>query len=322
MIDYRHQRRLEKLKASFAAAGIRPLTKLGQNFLLDRNQVNYIARTGAVGPDDVVLEVGPGTGFLTRELAATGALVLAVELDRKLIEVARAETADFPNVFFIGGDILAGKYGLNPAVPEKLAELMALKGPRASLKSVSNLPYSAGTPFCANLFGSPLPWATAVFLIQYEVAQRLLAGPGDEEYGGLSISRALATTAAKLERKVPPQVFWPRPRVDSAVIRLEFKPPAERTGLPWRQLRRLTMAAFAARRKSLRNALCSLAERETLEAAIAAAGLSPEARAPTLSPEDYLRLAQQLPPPPEPERKRKNRNSEPDEAEGEADADA
>lgn len=286
----RHQRRKEKLLALFASHGIQATTKMGQNFLLDRNQVRFIARQGEVGPEDVVLEVGPGTGFLSQELAPTGATILACEFDHKLAAVARDVMKEYPNFILIEGDILAGKNRINPEVLERLEALVAARGPGTRLKSVSNLPYSAGTPFAANLFSSPLPWTRAAFMLQLEVAERLVAKPGTSAYGNLSIIAALGGKA-KIARKVPPQVFWPRPRVASAVVTIDFRPPAERLQYPWRALRRVTTAIFGARRKRLRNALKGVIPKASVDEALERLELDPEGRGEAMAPDRFVALA-------------------------------
>ncbi len=231
-----------KLRARLDRAGIRPSTRRGQNFLLDSNQLRFIAESGNLTPNDVVLEVGPGSGFLTRRLALSGAIVLGVELDHGLLPVAQEETAGLPNVFYLRADILEGKNKLNPGVAAKLRELLALKE-HPVLKSVSNLPYSAGTPFIMNALASDLPWHTGIFLLQTEVAERIVAAPGGKNYGAISIAAGLAAETF-IEREVSPKCFWPRPNVDSSVIRVVFRPVEERLALPWAQLRAVTNAVF------------------------------------------------------------------------------
>ena len=310
-IDYRHAPRragrrqepyrmgiYQKLRARLDRAGIRPSTRRGQNFLLDMNQLQLIAATAELDPNDVVLEVGPGSGFLTRRLALSGCLVLGVELDYGLLPLAQEETAGLPNVFYLQGDILAGKNRINPAVLDRLQELMALKaaapaadgGGKPVLKSVSNLPYSAGTPFVMNLLSSPLPWHSGVFLLQREVAERITAAPGGKNYGALSISAGLGATAT-IEHEVSPRCFWPRPKVDSAVIKMIFKPVEERLALPWTALRAVTNAVFGSRRKILKNALKGLFPDGDAGETLACLGLNPESRGECLSPGDFLLLA-------------------------------
>ncbi len=292
----------QKLRARLDRAGIRPSTRRGQNFLLDGNQLGFIADLGGLGPRDVVLEVGPGSGFLTRRLALSGALVLGVELDHGLLPVAEEETRGLPNVFYLRADILAGKNHLNPLVVDKLEELLALKakgladapgGGTPALKSVSNLPYSAGTPFIMNALASPLPWATGVFLLQQEVAERIVAPAGGKNYGAVSIAAGLAA-AARIERSVGPKSFWPRPNVESAIVVMAFKPAAERTALPWTSLRAVTNAVFGSRRKILKNALKGLFPDTDIGAMLAGLGLDPEGRGERMTPEEFLALARKL----------------------------
>lgn len=288
----RQHRRLDVLRDRFQRMGIRPRQRLGQNFLLDRNQANLIARLGELVPDDLVLEVGPGTGFLTEVLAESGCAVLAVEVDANMLQIAREAVAEASGVAFLHADILAAKNRIAPEVIDALRTRIGESG--RTLKCVSNLPYSAGTPFVANLLASDLPWARGVFLLQKEVADRLVAAPGTAEYGGLSISAALGART-EIARRVPPQVFWPRPKVESAVVVMDFLPIAERMARPWRQLRRVTAAVFGGRRKRLRNALKSVFGRKEVDGVLARLGIDPTVRGETLPPESFLALAEAIP---------------------------
>ncbi len=292
----------QKLRARLNRAGIHPSTRRGQNFLLDGNQLRFIAETGRVGPRDVILEVGPGSGFLTRRLAKSGGLVLGVELDHGLLPLAQEETAGLPNVFYYEGDILAGKNRINPEVVARLEELLALKNKAladegkteaAVLKSVSNLPYSAGTPFVMNALASPLPWQLGVFLLQLEVAERMVAPPGGKNYGALSIATALGSDSA-IERTVGPRSFWPPPKVESAVIVVRFRPVEERMALPWYELRAVTNAVFGSRRKILKNALKGLFPDRNIAEMLTALRISPECRGETMTPEQFLLIAREV----------------------------
>lgn len=293
----------KKLRGRLDRAGLRPSTRRGQNFLLDTNLHHFIVATSGAGPDDVVLEVGPGTGLLTKRLALTGSLVFAVELDHGLLPLAQEETEGLPNVFFMQGDILAGKNHINPDVLARLRELFEEKKRmlRASgssaepkLKCVSNLPYSAGTPFVMNMLSSELPWDRGVFLLQREVGERMAAYPGGKDYGALAIMSGLASLT-KSERAVAPQAFWPRPKVDSAVIRVDYFPEEERLGLPWRELRAISNAIFGSRRKILKNALKGLyPDTVNIESLLVELNLDPGGRGEALSPQEFLTLAQAL----------------------------
>lgn len=291
MPNYRHQRRKEKLMALFEKHGLRPRTTFGQNFLLDKNQVSFIARTGEAQPGDIILEVGPGTGFLTRELAESGATILAVELDHGMAKVVRSEMENYPNFFLLEADILAGKSEINPEVIARLEKMLQTRP--GTLKCISNLPYSAGTPFAANVFESPLPWHSGVYMLQLEVAQRLEAKPGTTHYGALSIKAALGGKV-KIERKVPPQVFWPRPRVASAVVRIEFNSVEERMRVPWKQLRQICVSVSNSRRKRLCNALKGLIPKDQVVPFLEKCEADPETRGQKLEPATYLRMANEL----------------------------
>jgi 16S rRNA (adenine1518-N6/adenine1519-N6)-dimethyltransferase len=283
----------QKLRARLDRAGIRPSTRRGQNFLLDSNQLHFIATAGGLTPGDVVLEVGPGSGFLTRRLALSGALVLGVELDFGLLPVAQEETEGLPNVFYLRADILDGKNKINPEVTAKLKDLLVLKAettPNPVLKSVSNLPYSAGTPFIMNALASDLPWHTGIFLLQTEVAERIAATPGGKNYGAISIAAGLAAETS-IEREVGPKCFWPRPNVDSSVIKMLFKPQAERVAIPWPALRAVTNAVFGSRRKILKNALKGLFPDTDIGELLSNLHLDPECRGETLTPQQFLAIA-------------------------------
>lgn len=292
----------QKLRARLNRAGIHPSTRRGQNFLLDGNQLRFIAETGMLNQHDVVLEVGPGSGFLTRKLALSGAIVLAVELDHGLLPIAQEETAGLPNVFYLQADILAGKNHINPDVIAKLNELLELKQntlnqngitAQPTLKSVSNLPYSAGTPFVINSLASPLPWSLGVFLLQLEVAERMVAPPGGKNYGALSIACKLGAECS-IERTVGPRSFWPAPKVESAVIKVAFKPAAERLALPWVQIRAVTNAVFGSRRKILKNALKGLFPDRNIGEMLTEMGIDPESRGERMTPEQFLTIAREL----------------------------
>ncbi len=292
MADARHLRRKEKLMALFERHGMSPRIRWGQNFLLDKNQVNFIARTGMANNEDIILEVGPGTGFLSKELAKTGATLLAVELDHGMAGLVGAEMKGFPNFYLMEADILASKSEINPEVLNRLREMYEARG--GNLKCISNLPYSAGTPFSANIYESDLPWHSGVYLLQLEVTERMVAKPGSKNYGSLSIKTALGAKKAKIERKVPPQVFWPRPKVDSGVIRIEFKPLEERMAIPWSDLRRVCVSVFNSRRKSIRNALKGLIDKKDVLTFLGDLEIDPEIRGQKLTPEQFLKCAEHL----------------------------
>ncbi|MCC6670816.1 MAG: ribosomal RNA small subunit methyltransferase A [Planctomycetes bacterium] len=245
-----------------AAAGFHPSRERGQNFLLDPTLHRAIAAAVGAGPGDVVLEVGAGLGFLTRELAATGARVVAVELDPRLHALLAEDLRAWPGaaatrVELVHADVLAGEdERFHPAV------LAALAGARAAAAGgrfllAANLPYSISGPFLARLALLDDPPATAVLLVQRELGDRLRAAPGSRTYGALSALVA-SVYDVEMERKVGREVFRPRPKVDSALLRLRRRADAEFAQLP--RTERLAFAAFvrglfAGRRKMLRSIL-------------------------------------------------------------------
>lgn len=190
-----------------------PRKKLGQNFLLDHNLIRKLVDSAGVGAGDVVLEVGPGTGTLTDELLDRGCVVVACELDAGLAELQRerhAAAAKAGGFVLVEGDCLAGKRALNPAIGAALAG--------RAFTLVANLPYGAATPLMLALLCDSACRGQHV-TIQREVADRLLAGPGSKAYGSISV---VAQTLARVERvaTLPPECFWPRPEVTSAMVSL------------------------------------------------------------------------------------------------------
>ena len=288
--------RLAELKQKLERVGASPLRRFGQNFLLDRNQVLAILRDADLSPLDTVLEVGPGSGFLSEGLAQTGAALLCVEIDRRIAMLAREAIAPYPNAQLLEGDILDGKHALNPEAIERIKALWQSREGRL-LKCISNLPYSVATPFIINMLSTDLPWSRGVFMVQKEVAQRATAKAGSQDFGSLSVALGLAATAVSFARSVPPDVFWPRPQVQSAVLIIDYKSPAERLAIPWRALRQVANAIFCNRRKNLRNGLRLLfgkGEKDGPDAICAAMGLDGEAKAVNLTPETMLRIAHHI----------------------------
>lgn len=239
----------------------------GQHFLVDENILRVIERLAALEPADVVLEIGPGLGVLTRFLAARVARVHAVELDRSLARPLAEALAPHPNASVTYGDALR-------------LDLAALEPPARKL--VANLPYNVATPLIVeSLDGLPLVESWCV-MVQREVADRLFAQPGTKAYGGVSVLVQLAARRTGFH-PVSREVFRPRPNVESALVAFA------RTGpLPadWRRLKRTVEGAFAHRRKTLPNSLelAGVATRAEAAAALVSLGARPETRAEALEP--------------------------------------
>lgn len=248
----------------------RPKKEYGQHFLRDPNILEVIGRLAELGPEDTVLEIGPGHGVLTRYLAARVGRVHAVEIDRALEPDL---TGLAPNVDVVFGDALR----------------IELAGDATKL--VANLPYNVATPLIVeSLDGLPNVRLWCV-MVQREVADRLFAGPGTKDYGAVSVLVQLVAERTGFH-PVSASVFRPRPNVESALVAFR------RTGLPptFRDVKRVVEGSFAHRRKRLANSLelSGVSDRTRAEGAIAAIGREPNVRAEELAPAEFLELAEAL----------------------------
>jgi len=214
------------LKELFTQVGFTIDARRGQNFLVDLNLLDLLARTAAPGPDDVVLEVGTGTGALTERLAATAGHVITCEIDARLAQLARDRLVDRDNVELVEGDVLARKHRLAPAVLDALATALAAR-PGGRFLLAANLPYCVATPVISNVLALPRPFDVAVVTVQRELGERMTAAAGTSNYNALSVWVG-SQCRGEIVRILPPSVFWPRPKVDSAIVRLELEP--ERRG--------------------------------------------------------------------------------------------
>ena len=253
--------------------GVRPSRALGQNFVVDPNTVRRIVRLAGVEPGDHVVEVGAGLGSLTLALAEAGAEVTAVELDRHLIPVLDEVLATVePRPTVVQADAMAIDW-----------ERLLADSPRWHL--VANLPYNVATPLVLDVLDGVPAVDRLLVMVQREVAERLAAPPGTKAYGIPSVKVAYWADA-EIVGRVGPNVFLPKPRVESALVRIVRRPePA--TPVDPEALFALVRAGFGHRRKMLRGALAGLVEPGAFERA----GVSPEARAEELSVADWGRLA-------------------------------
>lgn len=280
------------LMQRFAEVGIRPVTRYGQNFLIDLNLIDVLIGAADLGPTDVVLEVGTGTGSLTSILARYAAAVLTVEVDGQLHQLARETLADQPNVVMLHQDALKNKNHLHPVVLDTLRGLLEAE-PGRQLKLVANLPYNIATPIVSNLIDfEPAP-ALIVVTIQKEVADRIAARPRTKDYSALSVWMQ-SQCDIEIVRIMPPQVFWPRPKVDSAIIRIV--PDRERMAqIPDRPgFHAFVRSMFFHRRKFLRSELISALKdqlnKPQLDEIMEEMGFIPETRAEELEVETFLKL--------------------------------
>ena len=258
-------------------AASRPRQQFGQNFMIDQNLVRLIAGAGELRPDDLVIEVGPGTGTLTEELLASGAEVLAVEIDRDLAGLLRPRLSS-PRFTLIEGDALDGKHAINPRLAETIGQARA--GGQA-VKLVANLPYNIASPLIVELLIAGVD--LLAFTVQKEVADRLRGSPGHENYGPLT---AIVQLLADVEylRTLPPQAFWPAPKIESSLVRLRRR---DRLGERARPFGRFLHSLFSARRKTLRKSMTMAGLDPSV---LAARGIAESARAEELTPDQLLEL--------------------------------
>ena len=275
--------RIGALRADLEASGFRPSKRLGQNLLQDVNMARAIARDARLAAGDLVVEIGPGAGFLSAHLAELGVDLIAIEIDPRLLEVAQGLLVDYPRVRWILGDALASKHAWN-------SELVAALPPRGDWHLVSNLPYSAASPILAVAARLDNPPRSATLLLQTEVAQRIAALPGGRDWGPLSVRLQLAFEARVL-RAVPARLFWPRPKVESSVLRLDLRPDRP-SAADVRELDGLVDRLFQHRRQAVGGLLAkSLGSRPASDQLLARHGLDPKARPESLSVSQLLAIS-------------------------------
>jgi 16S rRNA (adenine1518-N6/adenine1519-N6)-dimethyltransferase len=266
-----------------SSIGLRPTKTLGQNFVIDGGTVRRIVRVAEVGPDDVVLEVGPGLGSLTLALLPTVSHVVAVEIDERLATL-------LPQTVRTHAPDVAGKLTV---VHADALRLPAVPGEQPTA-IVANLPYNVAVPVLLHLLPSLPTVRRVLVMVQLEVAQRLAAGPGDEAYGVPSV-KARWYGDVRLAGTIGRQVFWPAPRIDSGLVSLvRGEPPV--TSAARTAVFDVVDAAFSQRRKTLRAALAGWAgSPQAAEEAVRAAGIDPGARGETLDVTDFARIAELRP---------------------------
>lgn len=261
--------------------------KYGQNFLIDARVLDKIIAAAEIGPEDCVLEIGPGIGTMTQYLAEQAGKVIAVEIDDKLIPILQETLKDYDNVRIIHQDVM--KLDLN--------ELAATENHGRPMKVVANLPYYITTPIIMGLFEQNVPLQNITVMVQKEVADRMQVGPGTKEYGALSLA-VQYYAKPYIVANVPPNCFIPRPNVASAVIRLTryTEPPiaVKNEKLMFQLIR----ASFNQRRKTLVNGIGNAAQlnytKEQVQQALERMGASPTVRGETFTLEDFARLSDTL----------------------------
>lgn len=261
--------------------------KYGQNFLIDARVLDKIIAAAEIGPEDCVLEIGPGIGTMTQYLAEQAGKVIAVEIDDKLIPILQETLKDYDNVRIIHQDVM--KLDLN--------ELVATENHGRPMKVVANLPYYITTPIIMGLFEQNVPLQNITVMVQKEVADRMQVGPGTKEYGALSLA-VQYYAKPYIVANVPPNCFIPRPNVASAVIRLTryTEPPVAVKNE--KLMFQLIRASFNQRRKTLVNGIGNAAQlnytKEQVQQALERMGASPTVRGETFTLEDFARLSDTL----------------------------
>lgn len=266
-----------EIQSLLDAANTGPRHRFGQNFMIDQNLVRAVVAAGQIMVGDVVLEIGPGTGTLTEELLASAAAkVVTVEIDRDLARLLRERFASNERFQLIEGDALSGKHELN-------AELLTvIRASPGATRLVANLPYNIASPLVIELLLASV--RALVFTVQKEVADRLRAGAGDEAYGPLSV---MVQSLAKVEvlRTLPPQAFWPAPKIESALVRVTRE---DQLGLRAVEFSRFVHQLFSTRRKTLRKSMGMAGY--SAESTLTALGFNGQKRPEEFSPQQWRQM--------------------------------
>ncbi len=259
---------------------------LGQNFLIDENILCSIVEGAEIGPDDVVLEVGPGIGTMTQYMATQAKKVVAIEIDNALLPILEETVGIYDNVKVIHGDVL--NVDLKRIIDEEFG------GQRP--KVVANLPYYVTTPIIMRFLEENIPVSDIVVMIQKEVAERMQSGPSTKAYGALSVAVQFYCDPSIIT-KVPPTVFIPQPKVESSVIRLKalMEPRVEVSDR--KLFFRTVKAAFAKRRKTLLNTMSSSfgeLSKDEMREILESSGIDPKRRGETLSIQEFAELSEMI----------------------------
>jgi 16S rRNA (adenine1518-N6/adenine1519-N6)-dimethyltransferase len=296
----------------FKKHGFNPRGDLGQNFLIDLNVLEFIVREAELTKNDVVLEVGAGTGGMTTFMAIEAGHVISVEYDDNMYRLAHSQTEYLDNVTLLNCDALKNKNQLEPlllqAVEEKIAQFAdpefqrsginaGKSGGNPSFKLVANLPYNIATPIISNLVATELPWDRIVATIQLELGERMAARPGTSKYGSLSVWLQ-AQCRVKVIKRMPPSVFWPRPGVDSAVVKIIPLPKKRAEIIDRAFFHDFVRRLFHHRRKLLRGVVCGMyrkeLEKSAVDAILAEACVEAKIRAEQMEVGELVELSNRL----------------------------
>jgi 16S rRNA (adenine1518-N6/adenine1519-N6)-dimethyltransferase len=294
------------LKVLFEERGIRIKKQWGQNFLIDQNLLQFIVKTAELSRNDVVLEIGAGTGALTRLLAQKAGHVFAVEVDRKLFEILEETLKDYNNVTLINRDILKSKHHIQPEIVEAISDHVSTADSSTAdscVKVIANLPYYISTPVIIDLLQEVLPIKTMTLMLQRDTTDRIMAHPGTKDYGVLSIMTRLFAEV-KVLKKLSPQVFWPAPLVDSAIVKMTVnRHTYVDTIRDYRSFQDVVRSIYSSRRKTLSNSLLSLCSshgikkgetRQDLMTILERVGIRPDSRGEELEIEKLIELSNEI----------------------------
>ena len=243
------------LRQRFREVGLEPATRHGQNFLIDLNLQRLLVDSADIAGDDVILEVGTGTGALTAMMAQRAAAVVTVEIDKRLFQMASEELIDADNVTMLQQDVLKNKNHFEAQVLDEVQRQLDA-GPDRRFKLVSNLPFNIATPVVSNLLACPIVPHSMTVTIQKELAERMVARPSTKDYSHLSIWMQ-SQCNVEIVRLMPPTVFWPRPKVESAIVHIEISPQLRERIPDLIFFHKFSRSLFFHRRKYLRSVLLS-----------------------------------------------------------------
>lgn len=262
--------------------GFKFTKSLGQNFLIDDNIVDKIVAGAGIGPSDKIIEVGPGIGTLTREMASRAGALMAVEIDKNLIPILTDTLGDYENVKIVNEDII--KADIRGLIDENLDG-----GP---VKLVANLPYYITTPIIMRFLEEDINVTDIVVMVQKEVAERMNAQPGGKDFGALSVAVQFYCDT-EIVAKVPRHLFVPQPNVDSIVIALRVRPERKYRVDNEDLFFKVVKAAFGQRRKTLLNSIASMGNltKDMVKEALEEAGIDPKRRGETLSLDEFANLS-------------------------------
>lgn len=287
---------LSYLQDKFRRAGVLPQIRFGQNFLIDLNLIDLIMRSADLSTKDVVLEIGTGMGSLTTKMALYAGSVVTVEIDPMMAQLAKEELAPYGNVTILQRDALRNKNNLHDEVLETVRQKMnAIPGSR--FKLVANLPYNVATPIISNLLQVEPLVEKMVVTIQKELAERIAAKPKTKDYSALSIW-IQSQCDVEIVRVMPPSVFWPRPKVDSAILSITPNAALRARVVDLEYFHQTVRALFFHRRKFLRGVVVSAMKdklsKERVDQLLLEANLDANSRAEELPVEQIIDLVDRL----------------------------